>query len=120
MTYKLSDKVLCHLHGKTCLTFNLFIKLIQYTDILAYKHYLRCKFLKLTIGYMGTQLHKKSYFKRRKKTLLLDPRIITSWPLLLCKIGRKSLEWIQGYENTRFLGPKWSIWPKHKFFQKNH
>ena len=91
---------------------------MQYEDILAYNHYLKYTFLKLTMWYMETQ-HKKSYFKWNKKTkTLLDHQIIKSWPLPLCKVGRNALERV--HENTPFLGSKWPIWPEHKCFQENN
>ena len=46
---------------------------------------------------------------------------LTSWSLSLWQIGKKSLEWIQYYVRTPFLGPKWTINPEIIFFfQKNH
>ena len=38
------------------------------------------------------------------------------WPLSVCKISKKSLEWIQSYEDGSFLGPDWSICPKQELF----
>ena len=34
----------------------------------------------------------------------------------MCKISKKSLEWIQSYEDGSFLGPDWSICPKQELF----
>ena len=44
------------------------------------------------------------------------------WPLLLCKILKKFLQWTQSYEDAPFLGPTWSICPKQIIFWKklNH
>ena len=43
---------------------------------------------------------------------------LTSWSLSLWQIGKKSLEWIQYYVSTPFLGPKWTINPEIIFFFK--
>ena len=37
---------------------------------------------------------------------------------LLCNILRKFIQWIQSYEDKPFLGPKWSIYLKKKFWKK--
>ena len=44
----------------------------------------------------------------------------TYWPLLLCKILKKSLGPIHSYEDIPFLGPKWSICYEQVFFCTNH
>ena len=37
----------------------------------------------------------------------------------MCKISKKSSEWIQSYEEEPFLGPKRSVWHKReKFLRK--
>ena len=50
-----------------------------------------------------------------KPLLLLSS---TYWPFSLCKIQKKFLQRIQSYEDEPFVGPKWSIGPKHFFFLK--
>ena len=51
-----------------------------------------------------------------KPLLLLSS---TCLPFSLCKIYKKLLQLIQSYEDSPFLGPKWSICPKN-FFLENH
>ena len=53
------------------------------------------------------------------RIFLVQTIIITFIHLLvLCivKNFKKSLQWIQSYEDAPFLGPKWSICPKQNFF----
>ena len=38
-------------------------------------------------------------------------------PLSLCKILKKSFQWIQSYEDAQSLCPKWPICPNENFFQ---
>ena len=40
------------------------------------------------------------------------------WPFSLGKIQKKLLQRIHSYVDAPFLGPKWSICPKHFFFSK--
>ena len=49
-----------------------------------------------------------------EKSLRLFPSAY--WPLSVCKISKKSLAWIQSYEDGSFLGPDWSICPKQELF----
>ena len=44
----------------------------------------------------------------------------TYQPLSFCKIFKRFLEPIQGYEDVPFSGPKWSICPEQNFSGKNH
>ena len=76
------------------------------------------KFLEPIQSYEGVPFSGPKWPICPEQIFLVQTIIILSayWPLPLCKILKKFLQWIQNYD-APFLGPKWPICPNENFFR---